>query len=236
MFFSEDFLENLKNEPLDGTVRLIKLVREGLVDDHDIWHDSDYQILLEAYALIIIIIESKMLDIAPPDFEISGQIAKDCIEINSYLQELQAYCVSESSKLKIKSLKSHFKTALGSGFSYEFSQGDLERVQALINEIRALISQTNGLEKEHQRRLLSRLEKLQSEMHKKVSDLDRFWGLIGDAGVVLGKLGNDAKPIVDRVKEIAEIVWHTQSRSEELPSGTKIPLLANQPDTNAKEI
>ena len=68
-------------------------------------------------------------------------------------------------------------------------------------------------------------------MHKKVSDLDRFWGLIGDAGVVLGKLGNDAKPIVDRIKEVAEIVWQTQSRAEELPSGTKIPLLSNHATT-----
>jgi hypothetical protein len=55
--------------------------------------------------------------------------------------------------------------------------------------------------------------------------LDRLWGLIGDAGVVLGKFGESAKPIVDRIKEIAEIVWQTQSRAEELPSGTPIPLL-----------
>jgi hypothetical protein len=61
-----------------------------------------------------------------------------------------------------------------------------------------------------------------------MSDLDRFWGLIGDAGVVLGKLGNDAKPFVDRIKEIADIVWNTQSRAEELPSGTRPPLLEDR--------
>lgn len=105
----------------------------------------------------------------------------------------------------------------------------------MINEIRELIANSNGLEKDHQRRLLSRLEKLQSEMHKKVSDLDRFWGLIGDAGVVLGKLGNDAKPIVDRIKEVADIVWQTQSRSEELPSGTQIPLLSDK-SKDGKEV
>ena len=60
-------------------------------------------------------------------------------------------------------------------------------------------------------------------MHKKVSDLDHFWGLIGDAGVALGKLGNDAKPIVDRIREITGITWNTQSRAEELPSGTTFP-------------
>lgn len=101
-------------------------------------------------------------------------------------------------------------------------------MQVLISQVRDLIVNDNGLEKDHKRRLLSRVEKLQSELHKKVSDLDRFWGLIGDAGVVLGKLGKDAKPIVDRIKEIADIVWQTQSRAEELPSGTRPPLLTDE--------
>ena len=70
---------------------------------------------------------------------------------------------------------------------------------------------------------------------QKVSDLDRFWGLIGDAGVVLGKLGNDAKPFVDRIREIADIVWQTQSRAEELPSGTSLPSLENKPSDDSEQ-
>jgi hypothetical protein len=235
MIFSEEFLIDLKNDPIEGTICLIKIAREEFSDGDGGWTDHDYSVLLEAYALIIEIVESQLLRINPPGFEIVGDREADCKRINNYLGSLDKYCVTESSKLKVESLRSHFKTSLGSGFSYEFSQGDLERVQLLINQIRELISQTNGLEKDHQRRLLSRLEKLQSEMHKKVSDLDRFWGLIGDAGVVLGKLGKDAKPIVDRIKEVADIVWQTQSRAEELPSGTSIPMLENKSTTDDNE-
>ena len=83
-------------------------------------------------------------------------------------------------------------------------------------------------EEDHKQRLLKRIEKLQAELHKKVSDLDKFWGLVGDAGVVLGKFGKDAKPLVDRITEIAKIVWQTQARAEELPSGTDMPLLSEQ--------
>ena len=96
-------------------------------------------------------------------------------------------------------------------------------MQALINDLRGTIAANGSLVAEHKARLLKRLESLQAELHKKISDLDKFWGLIGDAGVVLGKLGNDAKPIVDRIRDIADIVWQTQSRAEELPSGTNIP-------------
>jgi hypothetical protein len=106
----------------------------------------------------------------------------------------------------------------------------LRRIQGLINEIRERIANNQELEADHKRRLLKKLENLQCELHKRVSDLDRFWGLLGDAGVVLGKLGNDAKPIVDRVKEIAQIVWRTQARTEELSTDSPNPMLGHDPN------
>jgi hypothetical protein len=129
------------------------------------------------------------------------------------------------SKLKVESYKSRIRTNFNNVFSYEFSQDDLDRIQTLVNELREHVSKSGDFEDEHKRLLLSRLEKLQSELHKKMSDLDKFWGLIGDAGVAVGKFGNDVKPIVDRIKEITEIVWRTQARAEELPSDSPCPSL-----------
>ena len=70
---------------------------------------------------------------------------------------------------------------LGKGFFYEFSSGDIDKIQNLINLLREEITKAKFIEDNHKQRLLKRLEKTQSEIHKKVSDLDRFWGLIGDA-------------------------------------------------------
>jgi hypothetical protein len=92
--------------------------------------------------------------------------------------------------------------------------------------LRVNISESPDIEEKHKQRLLQRLEKLQAELHKKMSDLDRFWGLVGEAGIVLGKFGKDAKPLVDRIREITDIVWRTQSRAEELPSDTQSPLIS----------
>lgn len=131
----------------------------------------------------------------------------------------------------ISQARDKFNTIFSNSFSYEFTTGDLNRIQTLINELRSSIGVSDLFTAEHKQRLLKRLEKIQSELHKKISDVDRFWGLIGDAGVVIGKFGNDAKPFVDRIKEIADIVWRTQSRSEELPSGTTIPFLTQKDDT-----
>ncbi|ESE42238.1 hypothetical protein [Shewanella decolorationis] len=120
------------------------------------------------------------------------------------------------------------KKILNKGFFYEFSDGDLDRVQSLINELREQISGSDLFEENHRSRLLRRLESLQSEIHKKMSDVDKIWGLVGDAGVVIGKFGKDAKPFVDRIKELSQIAWKTQARAEELPSSSQNPLLGNE--------
>lgn len=119
------------------------------------------------------------------------------------------------------------KKELNKGFFYEFTDGDLNRSQELINELRNEISGSELFEPEHKQRLLKRLEKVQSELHKKMSDVDRIWGLVGDAGIVIGKFGKDSKPIVDRIKELSQIAWRTQSHTEELPSGSNNPLLGS---------
>jgi hypothetical protein len=64
--------------------------------------------------------------------------------------------------------------------------------------------------------------------------LDRFWGLVGDAGVVLAKLGDNAKPIIECVKQITEIVWRAQGRAEQLPSNMPPNLLIINPSDSKK--
>jgi len=122
------------------------------------------------------------------------------------------------------------KKILNKGFFYEFTDGDLDRVQQLINELRTEISQSDLFEEGHRARLLRRLEAMQSEMHKRMSDVDRIWGLVGDAGIVIGKFGKDAKPFVDRIKELSQIAWKTQARAEELSSSSQNPLIESDSD------
>jgi len=122
------------------------------------------------------------------------------------------------------------KKILDKGFFYEFTDGDLARIQQILNELRGQIGESELFQEDHRRRLLRRLEALQSEIHKKMSDVDRIWGLVGDAGVAIGKFGKDAKPFVDRIRELSQIAWRTQARAEELPSSSVNPLLESSDD------
>lgn len=232
--FTEDFLNAINQDPVTSTIEICNLALSK-IGNGVVFNTVEYAYLTEAYALLIELQAAGLLPIEYGFVDFSGELQADCKRIASQLNAIKERCTAEASRLRLKSFQAHFRTTLGSGFHYEFSQGDLERVQTLINQLRQIISETTGLEADHKARLLKRLEKLQMEVHKKVSDLDRFWGLIGDAGVVVGKLGTDAKPLVDRIREIADIVWRTQSRAEELPSGTLPPLLENKSDDSEQK-
>ncbi len=233
MLFSDDFLSEVDSDPIGTIVKICGSVIDQLdLENQEPWTESDKALLLEAVALIDSIMEKNDIGAGPPEPNLGGSTQETCNRFFSYIQKLQVEFLAIKDELALSTLKRRYRTQVGATFSYEFSQGDLDRVQTLVNELREKISEVRDLETEHKQRLLHRLEKLQSELHKRVSDLDRFWGMVGDAGVVLGKLGTDAKPIVDRIKEVTEIVWKTQARSEELPSDSPSPLLGHdgEPD------
>ena len=89
---------------------------------------------------------------------------------------------------------------------YEFPENDFKRVHELVRELRDLIRSSTLISDEHKRRLLRRLEAMQAELHKKTSDIDRFWGFIGEAGIAMRKFGEDLAPISERVLELGGIV------------------------------
>ncbi|AXX90079.1 hypothetical protein CKA55_04260 [Arcobacter suis] len=225
MLFNEGFLENVREEPILSIVSAIELCMSKLDTSLQNWLQSEYDYLFETYSLVSVILESFNLQSAVEDISLEGNINKDCISLRNYLDLVQVEYAAKAKQISLETMKNRFHKEINNLFTYEFSQGDLDRIQVLINELRKEIKESNLFETKHQERLLKRLEKLQAEMHKKMSDIDRFWGLVGDAGVVLGKFGKDSKPFVDRIREISDIVWRTQSRAEELPSNTPSPTL-----------
>lgn len=233
MIFDDAFLKTAEENPIVGIVdaagKAIDYIDRN--SPRDGWEQDHLDVLIESSALIESLIEAKELFSHNQIKELSGDLQSNAASLYAFIQNVKVEFEGHASQIKIDSFKSKFKIALNAGYCFEFSQGDLDRIQALINELREEISRNKILEEEHKQRLLKRLEKLQSELHKKVSDLDRFWGMIGDAGVVLRKLGEDAKPIVDRLREITEIVWRTQARTEELPSDSQNPLITDESST-----
>lgn len=222
--FDDEFIDNLPGDPKIALFEICshymgrhaeKSNKPFGIDEH-----------LEAYALLRTFVEENQIDndvnVPPLPVESdSGRMSRIHKIVMSVRSNLLEYVEQDTARRKLGEFSKRFKKQLRGAFRYEFTEGDLEQVQNLLNELREFVMTSDFFEENHRRRLLKRIERLQSELHKRLSDLDHFWGLVGDAGVALGKFGNDAKPIVDRIREIADIVWRTQSRAEELPSDSK---------------
>ena len=186
---------------------------------------EEYPEFLDFVALISAISTKHNIEIEVVEPVLKGSRHANMAQIIKYFGELSIWIVSETTRLRLAASTSRFVSRLPGGFYYELTEDEIRRIQDLINELRELIVKSKFFKEDYRRRLLYRLETLQSELHKKVSDVDRFWGLVGDAGVMLGKLGKEAKPIVDRIRELTEIIWKVQAKAEQLPEGTKFPLL-----------
>ncbi len=227
----DNFLDNLPKEPpsaIDKICREFEDLADAAMEGGEFrleYHDR----FIEFAALSKVLIEKhfsgSILDVNIDIPEIEENPHANMRNIYNYFEQLRPAIKGMTAATHYEKSLSRFGSVFDVGFYYEFSDSEIEQIQKLLNELRDLIAGSDKFEEDHKRRLLNRLEKLQSELHKRVSDLDRFWGLVGDAGVVLGKLGTDAKPIIDRIRELAGIVWKAQGRSEKLPSDSDFPLL-----------
>jgi hypothetical protein len=187
---------------------------------------------LEFYSLLRAIVKTHGIGL--PEKGIEGDDYHIQQTIVEAFRQAQAHAHTAITKReageKIQMLEDHFKLFISKPFAYEFTEDDIAKIQKNINALRELIGGSEQIDQNHKQRLLKRLERLQQELHKKISDLDRFWGLIGDASVVLKKLGEDATPLVEHVKSIMEIIWRAQTKAHSLPEGTKFPLISDGKD------
>lgn len=223
MIISDALLDRVNDDP-------ISVCLEVCQSANSLSNRSDPKIQLEACIFLGAVIDGGLLDyqgsIPRPE---DGQIPR--ASSNNFIGDVQslieALMKRESAISLQRQFENRFKKIIKGGFGYDFSEADVSRVQTLIDELRKLLTADNSLDDDHKRRLLFRLEKLQKELHKRVSDLSNFYNLMGDAGVALGKLGKDAKPLVDRITEILQIGWKAQARAERLPSSADNPMIGH---------
>jgi len=169
-------------------------------------HHGDYVEALSILRAFAIAREAKL----EPFPQIGPQRHQNVASVSAYFARLRDLVRTE---LSGRYSRGYFETkteeyvALFSRVSvYEFSDTDFKRVHDLIRELRELIRASTLITDDHKRRLLRRLEAMHAELHKKTSDIDRFWGFIGEAGIAMRKFGEDLSPISERVLELGGIV------------------------------
>lgn len=230
MAVSNEIIEQTRVNPIGAALRSIDAALGEVSQLHE-WDMDTLEMLLEPYAFIVELVNANIISsFAVKSASIGSDVTESCSSLIAYLKLAHKSLTGQVIQMKLGEHRSRFRVRIGGVFAYEFTQGDLNRVQQLLNELRDLIKAVVGLDEEHRQRILASLEKTQKELHKKVSDFDRFYGFAVQVSSLLHKVGTDAKPIVDRVRELLGIAWETQARGDELPSGTEPPLLPKPSD------
>ena len=159
------------------------------------------------------------------DFRFSVDKRKNIDRIVAEIEKASQEILPRLVERSFDDISSEFKEKIGGKFYYELSDEELSAIQRLLNELRELIAQSGDLDARHKRRLMKRLEDLQRELHKQVSDFDHVWGLLVESAAYLGRAGETAKPVTDRLRDLKDIFWNNVKRRESLPPRQKFPEL-----------
>lgn len=142
--------------------------------------------------------------------EIGPQRHQNIAHIKAFFSQVSQSVRSELTRRHAKgyfeSKTEEYVSLFSKASVYEFSETDFKRMLDLVEELRQLIRDSSLITDEHKRRLLRRLEAMKGELYQKTSDIDRFWGFLGDAGIAMRKYGDDLAPISQRVLELGGIV------------------------------
>src|SRR5438477_10798036 len=225
--FTDDFLTSLPADNLDANAAMLHRFNTWLAGKQ--LQGATADACLQAWGIYTGFLESRQLGV--PQF---GLPASKPAAAGAIAQQLQPMVNSVSAQIANRDIqdlldkgKRAFAMQSGKLFCYQFNEDEITRIQKILNELREIFQKSIQLSEDHRRRLLARLEQLQAELHKRMSDLDRFWGLVGDAGVVLKKFGEDlegVRKIGDLIYKLGSLIFGAQLTAHGLPPSEPVLL------------
>jgi len=226
--FSDSFLEDLPADPKFAQTACAKQFKKIWANFQAKGQNIEYADFLSAFAIFQSLSRDKGWDLNFPDLQITSHHNQVLNQIFSFFNQLEEsnkeYCRSKSFEAEtlkiIEEAQLKYAAHVGKTVAFEFTDADIAEMQKLLNRLRDLILQSKQLDDLHRRRVLKKLEALQSELYKTVSDLDHFYGVIMEGFNVARKCSEDATVILDTVKKFLVIVWSAHATYMGLPQTT----------------
>jgi hypothetical protein len=219
--FDEDYIKNLPKDPISAGIKLCVDFRCFHHESTAEIHLTDYITYLKAHFLLLSLAHMIGYEIGISNLadDIEANITYIVTTFNQYesifKKASREHHVSKISEL----LTGKYYTTI----SCRFTNSDLGRIKQLINELDRIVSETNNLSGSDKTSLLGELKIIRPDLEKGSLDLDSFWQLVEVANGMLGKLGKDAEPVAERIREIAVIAWRTPAYVHKLSSDTATP-------------
>lgn len=223
MNISQDYILKLPNDRNFAVLQigrdLMGLWESFSSDDDELHHQDTF---IDALALLQYYEREKEIDY--PFEQISTSDPSWTHSLYSIIERMLKELEQVERESKLSRSQNKIAMLMGEQFCYTFTDGDLKKLERLISELKKTVEATEEIDSDHKSRILKRLNELENELSKTVSNLDRYYGLLVEANILVSKIGNTSKPIVVLIRSVIDIVWSTQSNAEELPSDTHLSL------------
>lgn len=178
MLFNDAFIDDIPGRPFASALEICRAVINALHDDEQYgeqsWRESEYDALREGYVLLETMIKGGLLPDFAPVVAPTGDIAVDCRAMVDFIHRVDGAVRAQANLQKHEEAQARMAQRLGVGFVYEFSQGDLDRIQTLLSELRKEISASTLYTDGHRERLLARLESSKPKPTRKWRILTNF--------------------------------------------------------------
>ncbi|MBY6065206.1 hypothetical protein KUW17_00495 [Leisingera aquaemixtae] len=205
-------------DPISRIIEAIRRIKEinrgGLAVTPN--HDHAAEIageLFELYGSIVEFAKLSGLTISAVDPSQHQSVEGAC---DSVLRQLAQLELTFAMRRGSTSARSNYETNL-----VELSKEQVREIETHISEAREKIRDSDAFEEKHKRRLLRRLEKLQAEIHKKISDLDVMLAGVTEVTAVAGQSAKNLNPVVDLFNKIFQIADSGNEEQLKLPAPPK---------------
>lgn len=245
--FTPEFLADLPDDRLDAAMAVGERYFKW-ASEHKHVQSTHYFEIIDAYAAAEVLATKfgwdKILRV-----DVSNDPGTVINQINGRFSELLSWAQSASIQRgainQYEESKARYDADIKSPFEFRFDPTQLEDLQRLVNEIRKELTELQNIPEQWRRRMLRKLEGLQRELHERMSNMDKFWGFVGEAIPVLYAIGVAGRPLVNRIREFAEIGLRIHATFfglapppgvPMLPPGETDPDMPSLPRTGNKQI
>lgn len=216
-FFSDEFIDKIPEDLIDGVL----FICNYYFNNHSrIVKSPEY--LSELYAAY---------NILSGFLEKHGQDSGKALEFSSKVDVIQSSVAQylrnklitfgnlkkeRDAKEKFDDVSAKINSKFGNYKIYELSSKQLKGIQNLINELRDKMAECEYLDESHKQRLLKRLEKLQAELHIKMTNYDKIYGFAFEMNFLYSNI-KETKPLFDLTIKIVNIALQATAAANGLP-------------------
>jgi|GEM_PF-6902762 len=222
---SEEFIRNLSPHDTEAWGQILEMLRAVPLDRDSYPH-------LYGFLLSFAGARGLPVEVPYPTFEPEH----DLLQLADMICALEEHLGPTLNRQRIENAfeqsRDFYQARIAGAFVYAFPDGDYRRLVTLVARIGGLARENQHIDANHKQRLLQKIEGLQRRLLHRMSSLDMLWSLVGEAGVVLGKLGVEAMPLAEGMCEIIRITMRVHARAEGLTPATENPLLSEAAQGN----